>query len=144
MTVPNWIIEYITMYLNDSNEVTSAHLHGHGRALRPTRSRCARSDSAVQVRRDADPARRMRARVKARHRAGLRGLGWMRHCTHRPSRIRSRTHEIVSHGDEKGAAIDASAPDATEIPTCAALSAPQSLAPSPHIPTTCSVLRERA
>ena len=98
----------------------------------------------LAMRRDANPARRMRARVKARHRAGLRGLGWMRHCTHRPSRIRSRTHEIVSHGDEKGAAIDASAPDATEIPTCAALSAPQSLAPSPHIPTTCSVLRERA
>jgi hypothetical protein len=45
MTVPNWIIEYITMYLNDSNEVTSAHLHGH-RPIRsaPTRSLTMRSE----------------------------------------------------------------------------------------------------
>ena len=39
----------------------------------------------------------------------------------------------------KGAAIDASASD-KEIPTSAAFSAPQSLAPSPHIPQSAFLL----
>ena len=44
------------------------------------------------------------------------------------------THEMLSTFDVKGEATDASASD-KEIPACAVLSAPQSLAPSPHIPT---------
>lgn len=46
----------------------------------------------------------------------------------------SKTQEIFGVFDVKGAAIDASA-SLREIPTFAALSAAQSFAPSPHIPT---------
>lgn len=43
------------------------------------------------------------------------------------------THEISYIFDVNGAAIEASASD-NEMPTSAAFNAPQSLAPSPHIP----------
>ncbi|KAH3665608.1 hypothetical protein OGAPHI_003796 [Ogataea philodendri] len=52
----------------------------------------------------------------------------------RPSLITSRTHEISKMRDVNGAATDASA-SLSEIPTSAALSAPQSFAPSPQKPT---------
>jgi len=49
---------------------------------------------------------------------------------HRPSRMMSGTQEMFPARAVKGAATDASASD-KEIPTCAALRAPQSFAPSP-------------
>lgn len=44
------------------------------------------------------------------------------------------THEMFGTLEVNGEATDASASD-SEIPACAVRSAPQSLAPSPHIPT---------
>lgn len=44
------------------------------------------------------------------------------------------THEILGVFEVKGEATEASASD-KEIPAWAVLRAPQSLAPSPHIPT---------
>lgn len=44
------------------------------------------------------------------------------------------THSMVGVLEVKGDATDASASE-RDIPACAALRAPQSLAPSPHIPT---------
>ena len=52
----------------------------------------------------------------------------------RPSRRRVRTQEMFYVLLVKGAAMDASA-SLNEIPTSAAFNAPQSLAPSPHMPT---------
>ena len=49
------------------------------------------------------------------------------------NRITVGTHEMSKTRDVKGAATEASASD-NEIPTSAALSAPQSLAPSPQNP----------
>jgi len=53
---------------------------------------------------------------------------------HLPFQRRVTTEEILGARDVKGAAIEASASD-NESPTSAVLSALQSLAPSPHIPT---------
>ena len=44
------------------------------------------------------------------------------------------THSMLALLEVKGEATEASASD-NEIPACAVFSAPQSLAPSPHIPT---------
>ena len=44
------------------------------------------------------------------------------------------THSIFGRLEVNGDATDASASD-REIPACAVFSAPQSFAPSPHIPT---------
>ena len=44
------------------------------------------------------------------------------------------THDMLGTLEVKGEATDASASD-REIPACAVRKAPQSLAPSPHIPT---------
>lgn len=52
----------------------------------------------------------------------------------RPSLITVGTHSILGVREVKGEATDASASD-SEMPACAVLRAPQSLAPSPHIPT---------
>ena len=51
-----------------------------------------------------------------------------------PSLITSGTQEIFGSFDVKGDATDASASD-RDIPACAVLKAPQSLAPSPHMAT---------
>ena len=51
-----------------------------------------------------------------------------------PSLITSGTQEIFGSFDVNGDATDASASD-RDIPACAALKAPQSLAPSPHMAT---------
>ena len=51
-----------------------------------------------------------------------------------PSLITSGTHDIFGSFDVKGDATDASASD-RDIPACAVLKAPQSLAPSPHMAT---------
>ena len=48
--------------------------------------------------------------------------------------IYPKSHLIFCVDEVKGAAMDASASD-RDRPTWAALSAPQSFAPSPHIPT---------
>ena len=53
---------------------------------------------------------------------------------HLPSMIRLGIQDMFGILDVKGAATDASASD-KDTPTCAAFSAPQSLAPSPHIAT---------
>lgn len=44
------------------------------------------------------------------------------------------THSMLARREVNGDATDASASE-SEMPTSAAFSAPQSLAPSPHIPT---------
>lgn len=44
------------------------------------------------------------------------------------------THSMLATREVKGEATEASASE-SEIPTSAAFRAPQSLAPSPHIPT---------
>ena len=49
-----------------------------------------------------------------------------------PSRINSGTHDMFGCWEVKGEATELSASE-REIPECAALRAPQSLAPSPHI-----------
>lgn len=51
----------------------------------------------------------------------------------RPSLSRVIQQEISWTADVKGAAMEASASD-SDIPTSAAFNAPQSLAPSPHMP----------
>ena len=53
----------------------------------------------------------------------------------RPSRKRITIQEMSWIWEVKGAAIEASASD-NDTPTSAYLSAPQSFAPSPHIPTS--------
>ena len=53
----------------------------------------------------------------------------------RPSRITLGTHEMLASRDVKGEATDDSASE-RETPTCAAFSAPQSFAPSPHMAAT--------
>lgn len=52
----------------------------------------------------------------------------------RPSLMTNGTHSIFGFLDVNGLATDASAFD-SDIPELAALRAPQSFAPSPHIPT---------
>ena len=52
----------------------------------------------------------------------------------RPSFMTSITHEMSGRVDVNGAATLASASE-SEMPMSAALSAPQSFAPSPHMPT---------
>lgn len=52
----------------------------------------------------------------------------------RPSRITSGTQRMSGTLEVKGAAMLASASD-SEMPACAAFSAAQSLAPSPHMAT---------
>lgn len=51
-----------------------------------------------------------------------------------PHRMTVGTHSMLAWQEVKGDATDASASE-REMPTSAAFSAPQSLAPSPHIPT---------
>lgn len=51
----------------------------------------------------------------------------------RPSLMRMGMHDIFGSCEVKGEATEASASE-REIPAWAALRAPQSLAPSPHIP----------
>jgi len=63
---------------------------------------------------------------------------YLKHCIevareHRPSARTFSTHEILGIEDVKGAAIEASA-SLKEMPTSAVFKAPQSFAPSPHIP----------
>ena len=53
----------------------------------------------------------------------------------RPSRMTLGTHEMLASRDVNGEATDDSASE-SETPTCAALRAPQSFAPSPHIAAT--------
>ena len=52
----------------------------------------------------------------------------------RPSRITRGTHSMLGLLEVKGEATEASAFE-SEMPAFAALSAPQSFAPSPHMPT---------
>ena len=52
----------------------------------------------------------------------------------RPSRTRDGTQDMSGVLEVNGEATDASASD-REMPACAAFSAPQSFAPSPHIPS---------
>lgn len=55
-------------------------------------------------------------------------------CGFSPHRMTVGTHSMLAWQEVKGDATDASASE-REMPTSAAFSAPQSLAPSPHIPT---------